>query len=161
MKNPVCLVQRGGEKACAWQSLLCWFQQWLVQTLLGKLTKRRILKHKREPRCFQRFCVCLCGFVFSFSAVTKCSQSGKETQFLMFCHSLEIFSILWYKYTIIFSVWVPEGQKTVQVLFQMQAEAAAQLSVLMQFNWENDVCGKIPKDKYFSDFVNYVRTTVI
>lgn len=68
--------------------------------------------------------------------------------FLMLCYSLGLFSILCYKYFVIFSVWVPEEQKTTQILFHVQAERTAWHCIAVWFNSVNDGCGKIPKDKY-------------
>ena len=68
---------------------------------------------------------------------------------LRLCYSLGLFSILCYKYIIMFSVWVPEKQETIQGLFQVQAEGMALHRVVIRFNSVNDGCGKIPTDKYF------------
>lgn len=70
---------------------------------------------------------------------------------LRLCYSLGLFSILCYKYVIIFSVWVPEEQETIQILFQVQAEAKgmALCHLVIRFNSVNDGYGKIATDKYF------------
>lgn len=68
--------------------------------------------------------------------------------FLMLCYSLGLFSILCYKYFVIFSVWVPEVQKTKQILFHVQAERTARHCIAVWFSSVSDGCGKILKDKY-------------
>lgn len=70
---------------------------------------------------------------------------------LRLCYSLGLFSILCCKYTIVFSVWVPEEQESIQVLFQVQAKAegTALRRTEIRFDSVNGGCGKIPTDKYF------------
>jgi len=58
------------------------------------------------------------------------------------CYSLGLFSILCYKYIIIFPVWVPEQEETIQVLFQVQTEGMTLCHTVIQFNSVNNGCGE-------------------